>query len=147
MKHLKLQKFTKGIVAAIVALVILFGSLPIAQISAFDGDNNKNPYINKIDNIALDYTKYFDSSVAFKLPDTVKDSDEISVIVTTDNVAVMDAYQTSNKTMSLSDFALTSETAKVAKIELAKDKSKFLKALDKWQKIWYTTCTIMQKGG
>ena len=130
MKHLKLQKFMKGIVAATVAFVILFGSLPIAQVSALGSDKSKNPYINKIDNIALDYTKYFDSSVAFKLPDTVKDNDEISVIVTTDNVAVMDAYQTSNKTMSLSDFALTSETAKVAKSELAKDKSKFLKALD-----------------
>ena len=133
MKNLKLQKFMKGIVAAVVAFVILFGSLPIMEVAALMGYDDKKSYFNKIDNIALDYSQYFDSSVVFKLPDTVKDSDEISVIITTDNVAVMDAYQTSNKTVSLADFASSSESAKVAKAELSKDKAQFLKTLDEKQ--------------
>ena len=129
MKHFTLKKFMRRIVATTIAAVILFGSLPMNNIMAVT-DNKDNPLINKIDNIPLDYSKYFNSSVVFKLPDKVKDSDEISVIVTTDNVAVMDAYEQSNKTMSLADFALTSESAKLAKQELAVDKERFLKTLD-----------------
>ena len=129
MKHFTLKKFMRRIAATTIAAVILFGSLPMNNILAVT-DNKDNPLINKIDNIPLDYSKYFNSSVVFKLPDKVKDSDEISVIVTTDNIAVMDAYEQSNKTMSLADFALTSESAKLAKQELAVDKERFLKTLD-----------------
>ncbi len=131
MKHFKLQKFVKGIAAFVLAFVIFFGSIPMPQVAAISGKSSSNPDIKKIDNIALDYSKYFDSSVVLELPDTVKDTDEISVIITTDNIAVMDAYEASNKTMSLSDFALKSDDAEVAKKELEKDKAKILETLDK----------------
>ena len=74
MKHFTLKKFMRRIVATTIAAVILFGSLPMNNILAVT-DNKDNPLINKIDNIPLDYSKYFNSSVVFKLPDKVKDSD------------------------------------------------------------------------
>ncbi len=126
-----------GIAATTLAVVITLGSLPFSQVHAI-GDHNGNSDIKKIDNIALDYTKYFDSSVVFELPDTVKENDEISVIITTDDIAVMDAYEDSDKTMSLEDFALKSNYAKAAKQNLAKDKAEVLAALDK-QNISYKT--------
>ena len=129
MKKFRFVKNTKRLAAILLAFVILFGSIPITQVAAKTVDKS-NSDIKKIDNIALDYSKYFDSSVVFKLPDTINDNDEISVIITTGNVALIDAYQESNKTMSLSDFALTSESAKVAKKQLAKDKTKVLQLLD-----------------
>ncbi len=130
MKHLKLRKIIKDFAAFALVFVMLFGSLPISQVAAVSG-NTTSSDIKKIDNIALDYSNYFNSSVVFELPDAIQDNDEISVIITTDNIAVMDAYEASNKTMSLSDFALTSESAKAAQKELAKDKAKVLAALDK----------------
>ena len=86
----------------------------------------------------MDYSKYFNSSVVFKLPDTIDKNDEISVIVTTDDKAVIDVYQGSDKTMSLADFAVNSNYAKLAKQNLAKDKAEVLTALDK-QNISYKT--------
>ncbi len=133
----RLHKFVKEITAAALAAVITLGSLPPSQVSAV-GSENANPDIQKIDNIALDYTKYFDSSVVFELPDTINDNDEISVIITTDDVAVIDAYEDSDKTMSLESFALNSNYAKVAKQNVAEDKAAFLTALDK-QNISYKT--------
>ena len=50
----------------------------------------------------------------------------------------MDAYEDSDKTMSLADFALKSNYAKVAKQNLAKDKAEVLAALDE-QNISYKT--------
>ena len=129
MKQLKLQKFSMRLAAASLSALIMFGSLPTIHATALGG-NKTNANIQKIDNIALDYSKYFDSSVVFKLPETIKDDDEISVIITTDDKAVIDVYKGSDQTMSLSDFALTSESAKVAKLQLAKAKETVLKCLN-----------------
>ena len=133
----RLHKFVKGITATALAAVITLGSLPLSQVYAV-GSDKTNPDIQKIDNIALDYSKYFDSSVVLELPDTINDNDEISVIVTTDDIAVMDAYEDSDKTMSLADFASSSDYAKVAKQNLVKNKAEVLAALDK-QNISYKT--------
>ncbi len=137
MKHSRLNKLFKGFAATLLAAVITLGSLPVSQVYAIGGSKG-NPDIQKIDNIPLDYSKYFDSSVVFKLPDTIDKDDEISVIVTTDDKAVIDVYEGSDKTMSLADFALKSNYAKAAKQNLAKDKAEVLAALDK-QNISYKT--------
>ncbi len=130
MKRFKLQKVTKSVIATALALVITIGALPIGHVFA-TGSGKNNPDIQKIENIALDYSKYFDSSVVFKLPDTINADDEISVIITTDDNAVIDVYEGSDKTMSLSDFALKSNYAKAAKQKLAKNKAEVLAELDK----------------
>ena len=130
MKRFKLQKVTKSVIATALALVITIGALPIGHVFA-TGSGKNNPDIQKIENIALDYSKYFDSSVVFKLPDTINADDEISVIITTDDNAVIDVYEGSDKTMSLSDFALKSNYAKAAKQKLAKSKAEVLAELDK----------------
>ena len=137
MKHSKLHKLTKGFFASVLAFVITVGSLPPIQAGAMSSDKNVSD-IQKIDNIALDYSKYFDSSVVQKLPDTIKPTDQISVIITTDRVAVMDAYQGTDKTMSLAQYASNSDYAKTAKENLSKDKADFLAVLDE-QKISYKT--------
>ena len=120
MKYSRLNKLFKGFAATLLAAVITLGSLPLSQVNAIGGIKG-NSDIQKIDNIALDYSKYFNSSVVFKLPDTIDKNDEISVIVTTDDKAVIDVYQGSDKTMSLADFALNSNYAKLAKQNLAKE--------------------------
>ncbi len=137
MKCTGLYKFAKGISAIALAAAIVLGSLPMSQVYAISGDNS-NSDIKKIDNIALDYSKYFNDSVVFKLPDAVNPDDEISVIITTDDKAVIDVYEGSDKTMSLEQFALNSDYAKVAKQNLADDKADILSVLDD-KKISYKT--------
>ncbi len=137
MKYSRLNKLFKGFAATLLAAVITLGSLPLSRVNAIGGIKG-NSDIQKIDNIALDYSKYFNNSVVFKLPDTIDKNDEISVIVTTEDKAVIDVYEGSDKTMSLADFALKSNYAKLAKQNLAKDKAEVLAALDK-QNISYKT--------
>ena len=72
MNGVRLQKFIKSISAVILAFMIAVGSLPLSQVYAAGSDTNSSD-IKKIDNIALDYSEYYNSSVVFELPDTVKD--------------------------------------------------------------------------
>ena len=137
MSNFKMQKFIKNTVAFALALVIAVGSLPLSKVYA-KSEAGSGSDIKKIDNIALDYSKYFDSSVVLKLPDTINDNDEISVIVTTDKKAVIDVYEGSDTTMSLAQFAMDSDYANNAKAQLASDKNEFLSKLDK-QNISYKT--------
>ncbi len=129
MKCLKLQKLLKGMSAAVLSVVIAAASLPMSSIYALS-DKSYNSDIKKIDNIALDYSKYFDDTKVYQLPETINDNDEISVIITTGDKAVIDVYEGTDKTMSLSDFASNGDYAKVAKQSLANGKESVLAILD-----------------
>ena len=56
---------------------------------------------------------------------------EISVIVTVDSANVMDAYNGSDKTMSLSEFAAKGEGFEELKNDILNEKSEVLKNLNK----------------
>ncbi len=74
--------------------------------------------------------KYLDSSVVQKLPDTVGDDDIISVIITTDEVALLDNYQASNKGISFGEYYLSAE-AEDFKASVLNKKEDILSELDK----------------
>ena len=74
--------------------------------------------------------QYLNSSVMYKLPDTVKDSDTISVIVQTKKASLLDAYEMTDKVMSFSDYALSDDADKVADVILD-EKKDILAGLDK----------------
>ena len=62
--------------------------------------------ITKVDtDIDNDLSSYFDGNVTYKLPDTVSDNQEISVIVTMSTDSVMDAYEKSDKSLSVSEYS------------------------------------------
>ena len=66
--------------------------------------------ITKVDaEFSNDVESYFDEDVTYRLPDTVSDNQEISVIVTMNVDSVMDAYEKTDKTVSVSDYVLTKE--------------------------------------
>ena len=88
-------------------------------------------YMEEFDKLAkLEYEKYLDSSVMFKLPDGIKDDQEISVIVSLDVVNIMDAYEGTDKTMSFKEFALESDEAAKIEADIADEKKDILKKLD-----------------
>ena len=121
------------ILTLIAALVAGIAAMPLARASVF-----QTSPIQKLDNVKVNYTDYFDSSVVQPLPERIRDDETISVIVTLDNATVMDAYEASAKTQSLPEFAADSKQAKAVRGQVAAEKKQLLSKLDA-QGINYTT--------
>ncbi len=93
--------------------------------------DNVASFIQKIEDLqGTSYQDYIDSSVMFQLPDTIKSEDEISVIITLDNITIMDAYEGTDKTMSFTDYALKSDDAAKIEADIAAEKEEILDKLD-----------------
>ena len=135
---MKKKSLTNVIRASCVCLLIaaiLIGAF-IAPGSEASGYNAS--FIQKLENAPkLDLQDYLNNSVAFRLPDTVKDDDQISVIITVDVANLMDAYEAGDKTMSFREYALNSEDAAKIDSQIAAERAKVLAKLDD-QKIAYT---------
>ena len=94
-------------------------------ITLTDKDINKNLH------------QYIDSSVMYKLPSTVKDTDDISVIIRVKQASLLDAYEAGKKEVSFTEYAYSAEAGLIADKILA-EKSELLSALDD-KNINYTT--------
>ena len=128
MNNRKQNKVLQRVAIALLAVTLLFGIIaaPQAQATSYNA-----AYINRLENAyGVDWEKYLDGSVMYKLPDSVKADDDISVIITLDIINLMDAYEESNKTMSFKDFALHSETASQIEAQVAAKKAEILSRLD-----------------
>ncbi len=87
-------------------------------ISLFEGDliTNRNDYLN--------------SQVFFELPNTIKGTDEIAIIVKTNGDSLLDAYGNTSKKYSFSDYAKTFAAENLRK-DIAKHNEKLIAMLDK----------------
>ena len=74
-------------------------------------------------------TAYLNGDVAFRLPDGIKEDDEVSLIVRVDRTSVMDAYGRSDKSMTLQEYAATDE-AKAVVEQIAARKAELLTLFD-----------------
>ncbi len=132
MKNTKFLKKCKTLLATALATVLLAGTVFVPAMFAGGTDAlalGSDGYINKNNSLKFDYTDYLDNSVMFKLPDSIKADDEISVIVTVDSANIMDAYEGSDKTMSLSEFAANGERFEELKENISREKDGVLKSL------------------
>ncbi len=131
MNRQSLLKRCKKALAGVMVPVILAGTVAVPFIGASiaNAESDKG-YINLLNGLKNDYSQYLNSSVMFKLPDGVKDDDEISVIVTLDSATLMEAYDKTDKTMSFTEYALSGGAEKV-KSKIASEKSKLVKKLNK----------------
>ncbi len=143
---MKIKKFSKvlkkvavfTVISAVIAetVAVPFGSVSLQKVFAglqtsAGGSGTGSSVFQKLDSmLGLDYKDYADSSVMFKLPNGVKDDDEISVIITVDANNLMDAYEGTDKTMSFKDYALKSDDAAEIKKDIAAEKKKVLGKLD-----------------
>ncbi len=106
---MKNQKRTK-ILSAVLSLLLLTATVIGVCVNAA-GDAAAEAYIGLFDGkVANDISKYFSNAIV-ALPDTVKDDQIISLIVEVDAESLLDAYEDSDKTMSISEFALSDEAA------------------------------------
>ena len=138
-----LTKVSRMAVALLVAVSTFAGLVPAVPVQAAEAKeanvSNQASYIERLDDsLAADYTQYLDTSVAFQLSDSIKDDEQISVIITVDVISLMDAYEDSDKSVSFSDYVLYSEEADSVRQQIAAEKTRILSALDE-QMIAYET--------
>ena len=148
MNKKRLTKVTQRVIVALVAVTLLFCAVWSGPAEASE---YRASFIERNDDLNVNYKDYLNGSVVQKLPDTVKDDDVISVIITLDIVNLMDAYEKTDKTMSFRDYALLSEDAKEVETKVLNQRSDFLKLLDE-KEITYkvtglTYSTLLTHGG
>jgi len=118
-------KITSSLVVVILALAMLLSvMLPTFGQAQADGNG-----IVKLENVVNNYQQYLNSSVVQKLPSAVKDTDDISVIIKLSDKAIVDAYNKTDKSMTMLEFSLTEEADKV-RASVAGEKSKVLSKLE-----------------
>ena len=123
------RKSTARIVTVVLSILLLFAMLISVCSSALGINATSGTYINEYggkfkDNIE----KFFNGSVVQKLPSAVKNTDVISIIIDTELPSIMDAYGTSNKTMSMLEYA-TSDSAKELHNKISAEKASLIKSL------------------
>ena len=110
-----------------MAAIMLIGAIPMTNVQA---STYQSANIQRVEGLKVDYKDYIDESVVFQLPDTIDPEEEISVIITTDIVSLMDAYEATDKTMSFSEYVLESEEADEIRNQVAGRKAQILARLD-----------------
>ena len=135
MKKIACPKMMRRCLMVLLSLILLVSSVaaPTAQAATM-----RASYIKKLENApAIDLSQYLDSSVMFALPENVRDDEEISVIITVGTANLMDAYEGTDKTMSFTEFARSSDEAASIEAAIAERKEQILKTLDE-QGVAYT---------
>ena len=112
MKKTNFPKIFRSVLSLLAAVSLLLGMVP--AVFAVDADATfQSGGINLLEGLNVNYKDYLNSEVAFQLPDEIGKEEEISVIIRTDLPSVMDAYDATDKTMTLQEFAVTDEAQAV----------------------------------
>jgi len=114
MKKTHTTHILRSCLSLLLAAVMLVSMVP--AVLATDGAAEttvQNGNIQLLDGLKFDYSDYLNSEVAFRLPDGIAEDEEISVIIRHDVPSLMDAYDETDKTMSLKEYAATDEAAEV----------------------------------
>ena len=96
----------------LLALTIFFSTaLAPIQEEAAQGTNPIIQLTNK--DIDKNLIQYLDSSVMYKLPATVKDTDDISIIIQTKEDSLLDAYEEGDRALSFTEYVYSDEATEV----------------------------------
>ena len=119
------------LVTAVLAMVMLISSLLALPMSATGTTYyGSSPSINKLTgNIDLGTEKLYNEAVMYKLPDSVKESDDISIIIMTKSETLLDAYDKSGSVLSFGEYVLTDEASEI-RTDILKESDKVQKKLD-----------------
>ena len=123
-----LTKVTRTVLLLLLATVIVCSAAAIPQTGS-SADPQVESVIKKLEGVEVDYSSYLNTSIYQPLPSSVRDDEEISVIITLPVVDLMDAYDASAKTMSMTDFALSADAAAIT-AEIAAQRDQTLALLD-----------------
>ena len=126
-KTSKKIRLLTGLVLAVMLLTTAF----TVFLSANSSGTESSSGINRFDgDLILGNEKFYDNSVIYKLPSTVKDSDELSIIVQMKEDSLVDAYLDSDTTLSFTDYS-TSVEAEDIRAQIAKSADKLIGKINK----------------
>lgn len=128
MSKTRLVKNLRSTLAVLLTAAILMGTIAVPGM-ALSVDNDAS-IIHKTDDFASNYSEYLNDSVMFELPEGVGKDEEISVIVTLDEVSLMDAYEGTDKTMSFAEYVTSSNDAVTLKNNIVSEKAQLLNVLN-----------------
>ena len=109
MKNQNLLTVGYRLLAFALVAVLLIGLLPARAVQV--AGQSDEVTIEKVEGLKVDYTPYLDSSVMYQLSENIRDDEEISVIITLDQITMMEAYEGTDKVMSFAEFAQSSQAA------------------------------------
>ncbi len=111
-KQNKILRLLTGILLAAIILSTVF----TVYLSATSGrDYGSSPSISQLNNININTEDYYDGTVIQKLPSSVKEDDEISVIIEMPTITLMDAYDASKTKVSFAEYTKTASATEVRK--------------------------------
>lgn len=135
-----MAKQKKWMRAVNISIVLTVVTAIIISTFAFLGEETAEgqPLISLMEgDIDKDLDKFIDKSAMYELPESVRDTDKISVIVQTKKKSLLDAYEDSDRSLSFTEFVYS---AKADEIEdsILSEKSEILASFDE-QSIKYET--------
>ncbi len=103
------------LLVTVLLLVAIFTATFASVLSmASGGDLGESPLINLFKGeLNVDSTQFYDGTVIQRLPDSVKDTDELSLIIQIGGESLLDIYDNAYTEMSFSDFYTTHEAVSV----------------------------------
>ena len=116
----------------LAVMLLLTVAIPAQAASSYETSG-----ITRRDDVSVDYMQYLNGDVVHKLPDHIRADEEISVIISTGEISLMDAYENSAKTMSFGEYALCSEEAAQVRADIHAKKAELLALLEE-QELVYT---------
>ncbi len=128
MKRNTFARITRSAFSFLLIFGLVAQMLPTTALAA-DSEFSAS-YIEKLEDLKVDYTDYLDNSVVLQLPEGVTNDDQISVIITVDSTTIMEAYEGTDKSMSFKEYALESEDAAKITAEIEAKKADILSRLD-----------------
>ncbi len=143
MKKTKFAKLTSRFLTVALVFVLLFSTVFSAAPATVEASAG---YLQEVTNIVTNIKNYFDDSVIYQLPSTVKDDDIISIIVKLDTTALLDEYNKTDRTESFTTYSLSDEAKEVRK-QILKDSNKLLETLSNkgisYEKTGVTYATLL----
>ena len=125
-----MKKQTKTRILSAALAMLLLTSMIVGVCVNAAGEASAEAYIGLFDGtLKNDISQYFSSAVV-ALPNTVKDDQIISIIIESDAQSLLDAYERSDKTMSISEFAQSDEATAIRE-KIAKENAKLIEKLDR----------------
>ena len=104
------------LICTVLILLSILSTTVVSALSSIAGSElGASPQITELgDRLKVDSSLFYDGTVIYRLPDSVKDTDELSLIIKINDDAILAAYDSSDTTMSLTEF-YASETAETIK--------------------------------
>ena len=126
----KRKRSFRVIVSVTVIILAIAMAASACLLLAKDASTGTSGVVLSDKDINTNMEQYLNSSVMYKLPDTIKDSDTISVIVQTKKASLLDAYEQTGGSLSFPEYVLSSGAQAITD-EILSEKSDILAGLDK----------------